>query len=421
MKAEIAERIRLINKGQVPEGYKKNEIGIIPIDWNLKLLDEIAHKISVGLAVSVSEYFREQGKLLIRNQNIKDGHFDSSDLVYIDEKFDEKNKNKRVLKGDILLTRTGSKIGAVCVVPDKYSGAQTFTTLIVRPLEVLDSNYFVYNALSIGTTEIERLSSGEGKPNLNSGNLKEYRISLPPLPEQQKIVSILSTWNKAVKLKEKLISEKKKQKIALMQELLTGKKRLYGFNENVKQLKLKGHIKEISIKNRDNQVSRILSVTNSRGFVEQSEQFDRQIASSNLTTYKIVRRNQFGYNPSRINVGSVDVLTNYNEGLLSPIYVIFETVKESLTSDYMFQFIKSPNFNNQMKALLQGSVRDNLSFYALSEMKLFIPSIPEQTAIANILCLADKEISLLEKELQALKEQKKGLMQLLLTGIVRVN
>ena len=91
------------------------------------------------------------------------------------------------MKGDILLTRTGSKIGAVCVVPDKYSGAQTFTTLIVRPLEVLDSNYFVYNALSIGTTEIERLSSGEGKPNLNSGNLKEYRISLPPLPEQQRI------------------------------------------------------------------------------------------------------------------------------------------------------------------------------------------------------------------------------------------
>jgi len=195
---------------------------------------------------------------------------------------------------------------------------------------------------------------------------------------------------------------------------------LKGFSGEERKTKLKEHIIQISVKNKNNSVTRILSVTNNRGFINQSEQFDRQVASKDTSSYKIIRKNQFGYNPSRVNVGSIDLLRDFEEGILSPIYVIFEPNKNKIFLDYLFQFIKSPNFYGQMRNLLQGSVRDNLSFDSLSEIKLFIPPIQEQKAIAEILSTADKEIDLLEKELEAIKEQKKGLMQLLLTGIVRV-
>ncbi|MPM96542.1 hypothetical protein SDC9_143706 [bioreactor metagenome] len=133
----------------------------------------------------------------------------------------------------------------------------------------------------------------------------------------------------------------------------------------------------------------------------------------------MVVNGQFAYNPSRINVGSIDLLTKFDSGLLSPMYVVFD-VKEGLVKEYLFQFLKSSLFLNYIPKLLQGSVRDSLSFDALQLVKLFIPTVEEQREIADVLSTADKEIDLLEKELEALKQQKKGLMQLLLTGIVRV-
>lgn len=120
-----------------------------------------------------------------------------------------------------------------------------------------------------------------------------------------------------------------------------------------------------------------------------------------------------------MNVGSIDLLNNFDSGLLSPMYVIFECCDE-LDKDYLYQFLKSNMFLNYIPKLLQGSVRDSLSFEALQQVKLFIPEISQQKEIAKILKTADKEIELLQHEIDLLKQQKKGIMQLLLTGIIRV-
>ena len=101
------------------------------------------------------------------------------------------------------------------------------------------------------------------------------------------------------------------------------------------------------------------------------------------------------------------------------MYVIFECCDE-LDKDYLYQFLKSNMFLNYIPKLLQGSVRDSLSFEALQQVKLFIPEISQQKEIAKILKTADKEIELLQHEIDLLKQQKKGIMQLLLTGIIRV-
>lgn len=97
-----------------------------------------------------------------------------------------------------------------------------------------------------------------------------------------------------------------------------------------KKIKLKEVLKEINERNKEENITNVLSVTNSRGFIEQSEYFEGTVHSENISNYKIVKKNQFAYNPSRVDVGSIDLLEKYEEGVLSPMYVIFETDNSQL-------------------------------------------------------------------------------------------
>ena len=94
--------------------------------------------------------------------------------------------------------------------------------------------------------------------------------------------------------------------------------------EGWKKIKLKEVLKEVSERNKGQKVKRVLSITNSQGFVNQEEYFEGTVHSADISQYKIVRKNQFAYNPSRVNVGSIDIIKDYDEGALSPMYVIFE-------------------------------------------------------------------------------------------------
>ena len=254
---------------------------------------------------------------------------------------------------------------------------------------------------------------------ISKDNLKKIKILLPPLPEQEKIALVLGTWDEAIEKLSGLIEQKKLLKKGLMQELLTGKTRLPGFTQPWKEVKLGSVLESISRRNKNLNTTRVLSVTNSRGFVLPEEQFARVVASEDLSNYKIVKKGEFAYNPSRLNVGSIDRLDNFTDGVLSPMYVIFKC-NEQLLSDYMKHWITTTEFNSKVRNSAQGSVRETVDFKTLSTIKIRLPSdITEQHAIADILSTADDEINLLNQKLEAIKEQKKGLMQQLLTGQIR--
>ena len=205
-----------------------------------------------------------------------------------------------------------------------------------------------------------------------------------------------------------------------MKQLLSGKQRLNGFKGQIKIKVVGQYIEEISERNKDLQVTRVLSVTNSRGFINQTDQFDRTVASEDASNYKIVRNGQFAYNPSRVNVGSLDLLRNFEEGILSPMYVVFSTNEKHLLADFLYFHLKTQWFYGHIPMFVQGSVRDSLSFDGLCSMKFFIPSIEEQAAITQVLQIAEKEITLLKLKAEKLREKKKGLMQQLLTGKIRI-
>ena len=164
-----------------------------------------------------------------------------------------------------------------------------------------------------------------------------------------------------------------------------------------KRVKLKELIKEVNERNKWEKVKRVLSVTNSRGFVSQEEYFEGTVHSANISNYKIVRKNQFAYNPSRVNVGSIDILKDYECGALSPMYVIFEVDETKLLPEYFKYYFQTHRFFENVKNNTQGSVRNSLSFKALADFNYLLPPIEEQEKIVKILNNIDNVINKYKK------------------------
>lgn len=266
---------------------------------------------------------------------------------------------------------------------------------------------------------------GAGRYKLNKASLEKIPVLVPPVQEQKKIAKILSTWDKAITTTEQLLANSQQQKKALMQQLLTGKKRLLDkngvrFSGEWKDIRLKSVLREVKTRNKDNSIDRVLSVTNHSGFVLPEDQFSKRVASDDVSNYKVVKKGEYGYNPSRLNVGSFARLDSYEEGLLSPMYVVFSVNEKILNSDYFMNWMSSNEAKQRISGSTQGSVRDSVGFDSLCGFPFKLPPMEEQQKIASVLSTADQEISALQQQLDTLKQEKKALMQQLLTGKRRV-
>ena len=402
-------------------GYIKTKIGWIPDEWQYSKLEKVVRKITVGIATEVRPYVSDSGVPIIRNQNIKAGRFDDSDIIFINEEFDSANKNKRVKTGDVIIVRTGSNVGKACVVPERFNNAQTFTTLIIRTGGGLTSDFLSLHINSYGLSEIERLSAGAGKPNLNAGFLKDYRISFPPLPEQRKIAKIFSTWDRAIEHSQKLVEQLKTRKKGLMQQLLTGKTRLKGFSGAWKKYQIGELASNYNKLNSDNEVQEVLSCTKYDGLVRSLEYFGRKVFGDDLSKYKVVPYGHFAYATNHIEEGSIGYQDTIDFGLVSPMYTVFKTNKK-VDDSFFYKLLKTDKLIYYYQSNMSGSIarRGGLRWNVFETIVVKIPSIEEQTAIANVLTAADNEIKTQENYLAQLQAQKKGLMQQLLTGQKRV-
>ena len=397
-----------------------SEFKNLPSGWKVVKLGDVFEKSFYGTSKTTSI----NGKYpVLRMGNMQNGTLDLRDLVYIDLEENEFEKY-RLHKGDILLNRTNSHslVGKVSLF-DLDGDYLTASYLVAfRPnLKVLNPTFSNNLLNTIRYQEKIRTiaTKGVSQSNINPTSFKNIiKIPLPPLDEQKKIAEILSTWDEAINLTINLIESKKQFKKALMQNLLTAKIRFPEFKDEWKETKLGKCLKEKSDRNTKN-IDLVLSVTNKFGFVTQVEYFDKSVASDNMTNYKIVKKGNFAYNPSRINVGSIALLESYEIGILSPMYVVFECLKNSDNRFLKFWF-QSHSFMGNLYKYLAGSVRESLNFKDMKTISIKLPNLNEQQKIAEVLAACDGEINLLNLKLENLKKQKQGLMQKLLSGKVRV-
>lgn len=263
-------------------------------------------------------------------------------------------------------------------------------------------------------------------PVINTKTVLSQMVFLPPLPEQQKIAAILSIQDKVIELKEKLLAQKQQQKKYLMQQLLTGKKRLPGFGGEWKTI----HLNEISCRiETKNTVgnNNVLTISAQYGLINQTEFFDKVIASDNKSNYYLLSKDEFAYNRSYSKgypYGTIKRLKRYVQGVVSPLYICFAVNKKLASLDFLEQYFEASIINREIQSIVQEGARNhgmlNVAVDDFFRIKITMPEIEEQKEIAKILSTADHEIDLLQKSIEAEKQKKKARMQLLLTGKVRV-
>ncbi len=235
---------------------------------------------------------------------------------------DDQLADYKLRKGDILINRTNSPdlVGKTGLLLEDQNAV--FASYLVRiKIDELqaDPEFISYCMNSeAGQRQMKMLSTRAiSQANINPTIFKKhFHIPFPPLDAQHEIAQILRAWDTAIEKTERLLDAKEKRFAWLVSRLISGGKHIHGHIRDVTN--------EVSERNSGRAIDRVLSVTNSRGFVLPEYQFVRRVASSDLSNYKVVTREQYAYNPSRINVGSIARLDGWDKGVLSPMYVVFK-------------------------------------------------------------------------------------------------
>lgn len=285
---------------------------------------------------------------------------------------------------------------------DKYEkGCLSSLYFVFRPTDKVDSDYLTHyfetSKWHKGISDI----AGEGARNHGLLNMavddyfatKHY---LPSLSEQKKIACFLNLITKRIEIQNKIIEDLKVLKKELCNKVFS----------KGSFVRLGVLIEEVTTRNKFNTYDNVLSVSNKMGFIKQSEQFeDRTVASENKSNYKVVTEGCFAYNPARINVGSIALLSTYKIGIISPMYVCFKT-KSSLDSEYLNFYFQSNVFYKELQQKLEGSVRQCLTYENMCEIRIPYVSIEEEKEIATVLKKFVTMIATEEKYLKVLQKQK---------------
>ena len=418
----------MIDKYNIPQGYKNSVVGIIPEEWDVKTFSELGSTLSTntlsrdmmneesGYALNI-----HYGDVLVKYGEIL--NCSKINIPWINYEYAENNLGAQLKDGDVVISDTAEdySVGKVTELQG-ISNAKVFSglhTIAYRPNKNIFSQRFLgyYFNSSIYRKQLYPLIQGIKVCSISKSAISKTKLAIPPLAEQKKIAEILYTWDDAIEKQSKLIDKLELRKRGLMQRLLTGKTRLPGFTEPWKKIELGEVFEE---RNECNvEYLPLLSITAERGVIMQSESDKKDISNEDKSKYKRICPNDIGYNTMRMWQGRSALSTI--EGIVSPAYTIV-IPKSNIDPFFISVLLKLSRVVYDFWTHSQGLVGDTLNckFHDFSKVKVFIPSLTEQNAIAVVLTSADKEIEIQRKKLEALRQQKRGLMQQLLTGKIRV-
>ena len=427
MTPEVRDRIEQLRRGNIPKGYKRSKSAIVPEEW---LRYKISDFATVGQGFTFKREF--QG---IRNGNWNyfkvadigldtNGKYLTTALNTINDETMHQIGCVPFKRGSIVFPRVGA---ALLNNKKKLLAQDSIVDDNVLVLSVVDAdvcfNEFIY--YSLHSIKLEDWCNAGLVPVINSETVYKHVIYLPSVQEQEKIAKILTTQDKVIELKEKLLIEKQRQKKYLMQQLLTGKKRLPGFDGEWRTVKLNEVLLERKEKN-SKQDHRICSVAVQKGVVDQVEHLGRSYAAADTSNYGVAHYGDIIYTKSPTGDFPYGIIkqSQMNEDVaLSPLYGVYEPVCYELGYILHTYFGYAINCSNYLLPIIQKGAKNtiNITNDVFVSNKLLLPvENKEQKALAEIFITADKEIDLLRKELGQEKQKKRALMQLLLTGIVRV-
>jgi type I restriction enzyme S subunit len=409
---------------ELKPGYKQTDVGVIPQDWEVSKLGKHATLKTgpFGSTLHKSDYV-DGGVPVVNPMQIIDGKIQPTSSMAVTEEAAQKLSDFRLSAGNIVMGRRGEMGRCAFVQPEQHGWLCGTGSMIVRTGPSLDGR-FIQRILSSPPViaAIKNASVGSTMINLNQGTLGNLLVPLPPTKaEQEAIAEALSDADALIESLEQLIAKKRQIKQGAMQELLTGKRRLPGFNGEWKVKKIAEIASPSSEKNIAADDLPVLTCSKHLGFVDSLGYFKNQVFSKDTSTYQLIRRGQIGYPANHIEEGSIGLQNLYDVALVSPIYIVF-TVNEGVDSYFLHRVLKLDSYRQKFKTATTSSVdrRGSLRWPTFSEITVSIPPLPEQTAIATILSDMDAEIVALEAKLAKARQLKQGIMQELLTGRIRL-
>lgn len=396
---------------------------MLPEGWKRCALGEIA-QITSGGTPDRSEPSYWNGTI----PWVTTGEIQFNAIMDTTEKITEaglKNSSAKLFSPGTLLMamygqgKTRGQVAKLCI------SATTNQACAAILLNETEHTEFFYQFLASHYEEIRELGNAGTQKNLNAGLIKEISVPVPPKSEQERIAAILVTWDEAIAATEKLLANSRKQKQALMQHYLCAK----GAISNSSSRWQLHRLREIAARTQrpsDGVEYPILMISSGSGFVRQDEKYCRFMAGKSLNDYILLKQSEFAYNKGnskRYEFGCVFPLENYAQGLVPHVYVCFSLSSKCDPTFFKYLF-EADYLHDQLGALVNTGVRNNglLNIRPSDFMNVRVPVPPmdEQRAIARVLDTASAEIALREQDLSALKQQKRALMQQLLTGKRRI-
>lgn len=423
MTPEVRDRIEQIRHGNVPDGYTKVETAIIPNSWREVTLGDV---INVFRGASPRpkgdpRYYGGSIPRLLIEDLTRDGKYAVPKVDFLTE--EGAQKSRLLPKGSLVMSCSGTRVGIIgflgvdACIHDGFFGFNGYKEIVPE---------YLYQYFQLFSQNLQSSATQGGVfNNLTTDIMKTMKCCFPPTDEQHKIVKILTTQDKVIELKEKLLTEKQRQKKYLMQQLLTGKKRLPGFDGEWKNVGLNEVLLERKEKN-VGQDHRICSVAVQKGVVDQIEHLGRSYAAADTSNYGVAHYGDIIYTKSPTGdfpYGIIKQNQMHEDVAVSPLYGIYEPACYELGYILHTYFSYAVNCSNYLLPIIQKGAKNtiNISNDVFVSRPLYLPTdCEEQRALAEIFITADKEITLLCQDIEQEKQKEKALMQLLLTGIVRV-
>ncbi|WP_340066499.1 restriction endonuclease subunit S [Ascidiimonas aurantiaca] len=415
-------------------GYKHTKLGWIPEDWEIFRFDEVFQFIPTY------SYSRNQLIKCQPNDNdIFNIHYGDIHTSFHNEQLDfdkdievasllnpviDIKKLKLLKEGDLVIADASEDYEGICDAIELKNvrnrkiigGLHTFAVRDKNGLTANGYRGFIFKN-EIVKHNLKRVATGISVLGVSKSNISKILIPLPSPSEQVVISKVLLKWDSAITKLNELIKAKQKSKKGLMHLLLTGKKRLPGFDGEWQEQKLSVFFTERKETNRDD--LELLSIGEA-GVYPQSLSNKKDTSNNDKSKYKRICPGDIGYNTMRMWQGRSAL--SHLEGIVSPAYTIVKP-KEEADSVFFSYFFKVPSVVHKFYRNSQGLVSDTLNckFKDFAMVKVLLPkNKDEQTAIAQILSAADKEIYLLKEQLEQLEQQKRGMMQQLLMGKERL-
>ena len=377
-------------------------------EWEKCKLGELAVKVGSGSTPKGGNaVYTTSGHCFVRSQNVGMGHLILNDIAYIDELTHQKQKSTELRTNDVLLNITGASIGRTALATEEINGGNVNQHVCIIRTNGNAEPSFICDYIQTSKIQkyIQSLQTGGSREGLNFEQIRSFPINIPTVEEQVKIAKLLSLINERIATQSKLIEDLKKLKSAIIEKVFCSPNqehpmcRIEGFEQALSTYKMSDFSSRIVSKNKDSKCSLVLTIAAQYGLVNQESFFNKSVASENLTGYYLLHKGEFAYNRSYsagYDWGAVKRLNNYDEGVLSTLYICFKINETIVDSDYLAYYFESSKWHKGLSDIAGEGARNhgllNVSMTDYFNTKHRFPVIEEQKAIAKMLnAIIEKE------------------------------